>query len=451
LTNNSFQEPFSEEIFRSLKGAAILLTAPRHENLEILLKRNKKTPKGLLSHFSNHQGVVMSRTSLYCNLSVTALVAAATLATSCKMKSEESDTLAAGNLPFATFCKSFQLSKCNVSPQDVNMKQRDWELGIDIFKEFLNSASSVKVTREELNQGSIRDVFTTFGAQNLMAFVKSIPWATMETDVSGIVLTGTSATQSVKINELTFIAQKKVSLKVNRTRSFSVSGLSIADASGKNEQKVLSIDLSNAGRLHFTTDKLRITDFPISFFALDGMVQPVNLNASTVMKAITNLATDPSFDWRTKLTIVLKNSNLTKLLDISNEVMPDNTPFGSTLETVVRKAKNFVFGGTGNMLVAVSLDAPVKCIMKFVNIPLIGNKDIGLTFAASFGIENLRKTSATASMAKIYGITSGAGAVQSAEFVGNTVKVKVGGFTIPLDMDKQASGKGVQLRGITCQ
>ncbi len=392
----------------------------------------------------------MSRKSLSHSLFATGL-AVATIATGCKMSSQDSETLGAKNVPFPVFCKSFQLTKCNVSPQDVNAKQRDWELGIDIFKELMSSASTIKITREELNRPTVRDVFNTFGAQNLMSFIKSIPWATLSTDTTGITLTGTGATQSVKINGLNLIAEQKVVLKTTNSRAFSATGLSIADANGKNAQRVLSVDLSSAGRLHITTEKQVIVDFPISFFTLDGMVHPVTLNASSVMKTVTNLATDPTFDWRTKITLFLKNQNLVKLLDISNEVMPENTPFGSTLETVVRKAKTLVFGGSGNMLVAVSLNAPVKCMMNFINIPLIGNKSIGLNFANSFGIENLQKTPSGSSSAKIYGITSGAGAIQGAEIAGNTIKLKVGPLTIPLDMDKQATGNGVQLKGITCQ
>jgi hypothetical protein len=370
----------------------------------------------------------------------------------CKMITEKADLSGTvNNTEFAVLCKNFQLSKCDAKPSDAKVGQREWELGVDIFREILASPTALNISRSELDVPSVKNIFNTFGAQDLMSFIKRIPWSSLATQGEAIVLTSPNASQSVKANGLTLISEAKVLLKPNRSRSFTITGLSIADAAGKNVQKVLTLDATTAGRFHITTEKQRIVNFPVSFFALDGVVSKVDLSVSTVMKTITNLALDPTFDWRKKATIILNNANLVKLLDISNEMVPDSSPFGKTFETVVRKSKSIILGGEGNMLLAASLNAPVNCKMTFVNIPLLGTKNFDLVFSPNFGVNNLQKTSSGSALAKVYGITAGNLKLENAEIAGAVIKLKLGPLTIPLDMEKQVDGKGVMLKDMNCQ
>jgi hypothetical protein len=331
------------------------------------------------------------------------------------------------------------------------MKQRDWEVGIDVFKEILSSPSSIKLSRAELELKVVKDTFNTFGAAGLMSFVSRIPWQNLETGIGSITLSNSGETQTVQVNGLSLIASKTVVIKVGATRSFSVKGLKIADASGSNEQTVTSIDFSDAGQLHITTDKQRITNIPISFFFMKDLVEKVDVSAATVVKTVTALAMNRDFDWKSKITIILSNSNLLRIMNLTNEIAPQSSSFGATLETVIQKSKQILLGGSGNMLISGSLEAPLSCQMRFINIPLLGTKDIALTFASSFGIMDVKETSQKTVMGKIYGVNTGLGRVSTAEIAGAVIKLKVGSFTIPLDLEAQVNGKGVQLKSVTCK
>ncbi len=373
------------------------------------------------------------------------------LVTSCqKPKVDSSVNGAVADTPFAKYCQNNGFTKCSSKANDIKVNQQQWEIGVDIFKELLNSPSRLSFTRDEFNLPSIQSIFTTFGASGLMSFVQRIPWQSMEARAGVVTLTSENPSQSLVVNGLKLIAAQQVTLTPGTGRSFVVTGFSISNAEGKNTETVKIIDLKDTGVMHITTNKQRITQFPISFFTIDGLVQKATLSATGVFNTIMNVALDSQLDWRKDANISLTHENIQNLMKSSDNLVVDTSVFGSTLNTVVSKSKYAIFGGSKTQVLSLGLQSPLACKMTFINIPIIGKIDINLNFGLGFGIDQITRLPSGVAQARIYGITTSMGAVENAQIEADSMKIKVGSLTIPLDFKQQVSGNGIQLKTINC-
>lgn len=369
----------------------------------------------------------------------------------CQLPNDEANIHAAvADAPFSSVCSTLKLAKCTAKPTDLSIKQNEWEAGLDIFREVLASPSRINLSRIDLERPAVKHLFATFGASGLMAFVNRVPWQALKTDLGSVVLENSQVTQSLEVNGLKLIAAQKVVLQPVDKRSFKVSGLSIAGASGA-AQTVALIDLSPTGALHIVTNTQRITNFPISFFSVDNLVQPANLNASTVFTAISNVVLDAGFNWRKNANLVITNANIAKINGVAKNAFPAGGSFSSALDGVLPQAKNIIFGGSGDMVLTASLKAPLACSMSFANVPVLGSLNIGLNFGIGFGLNKLTRLSSGAVKGTIYGITTDIGVIQHIEIKGEELKIQVGAFTIPLSLKAQAQGRGASLKSVTCR
>jgi hypothetical protein len=383
--------------------------------------------------------------------SLSVLIAAGLLVSCTDSTSGSGTKDVSGTVSFSDYCSEHGLSNCDASASDVPATQKQWEVNIDLFKEVLNSPSTIRLSRDTFNLNSVKRLFSTFGASGLMSFVNRVPWTSLYTDVDSIVLTSEAERSEVEVNGLKIIGSSEVKLKVGRGRVFSVSGLSIADASGENEQAVKSIDLGTAGVVHLNLEGGRLSDVPISFFAMNELVTQAAPTAAEIFQVVADLVMDPGFDWRNNANIILAGRNVKSIIALANQLIPDQNAFGKAMDSVMNNTSQAVFGGDGVNVLSVSLNSAMECKMNFVGLPIIGTATVDMSFAQGFGLSELKELPSGALAARIYGIKTSLGAVQSVEFKNQVMSVKVGMFTLPIDLKAQAQGGGASLKSMTCE
>jgi hypothetical protein len=355
---------------------------------------------------------------------------------------------------FSAFCPSMQLSKCGVKPSDAEVTQADWDFGVLVFKELLDSPSHISLERGEFDRPSVRKFFEIVGASPLLEFVNRVPWSSLANGADSLVLTNQGASQYLDFNGLRLTAMQKATIKLLPNGTFGVSGIVFSsnnDSNPANRHNIVNIDLRRAGAMQITTDKVKITDFPVAFFSMGGLIHEAAPSPSDFFNALANMILDPNFDWRTNFNVILNNGNMRHILDGSRILDGQDSAFSATIRQIVQNAKYAIIGGTGDMVLAISGSAPLKCVMSFTQVPVLGNVNVGLDFASGFGLSGLKRLPSGNVQLSVYGIKTDIGTVTSGEINGEELRLKVGPLTLPISWKEQASGRGASLTKITCQ
>jgi hypothetical protein len=362
----------------------------------------------------------------------------------------ESDTDATSSVTFADWCKVSGSNNC--SPSAVSTSQKEWDAGLSITTQLLTSPTSITLSRSDFDNAALRDLFFALGSADIFNVVRSLPWESLNKDIDGFALSNKADGSLFPFNGIRLSGSKKVGVRLIG-KQIRVSGISMLES--KATRVIQSLDLSQAGFVNVVTDKGTITKVPIAFFAGAGrpnVTQGSGVELGKVVKAVSSLALDEKFEWRRKITILFKTSQLSSIKGILKTLTkPD--PVSDSVLGVIAASEQLMLGGEGtNMVAQVSRKSPVACKFKIVNVPVLGNVNLELKFAAGFGIVNLRKGQGTTlAQADVYGVETNFGKLKLLNVEAQRLVMSVGNFQVPMDFEPKATGpNAIRVEGGSC-
>jgi hypothetical protein len=362
----------------------------------------------------------------------------------------ESETTARSSITFADWCRSSGSNNC--SPSAITVSQKEWDAGLSITAQLLASPTSINLARSDFDNTSLRDLFFALGSGEIFNVIKSLPWETLKSDLDGFTLSNKADGATFPFNGMSLSGSKNVGVRLIG-KQIRVSGISMLESHAT--RVIQFLDLSQAGFVSVGTDKGIITNVPINFFAGDRRFEVSKrsgVELGKVVKAISSLALDEKFDWRRKITILFRQSQL-KAINSVLKTLKKPDPVSDSVLGVIAASEQVMLGGEGTNLVAqVSRKLPVACQFKIVNVPVLGSVNLQLKFAAGFGIVNLRKGSGvTLAQADVYGVETSFGKLKLLNVEAQRLVMSVGNFQVPMDFEPKATGpNAIRVEGGSC-
>lgn len=400
----------------------------------------------------------MKLSCLRSTLTVVSLVGSVGLSsslTSCGLPHDEVSKInAITDLPridFSTWCSSFGLQRCDALP-DNKVPVDQWQAGVDVFKELMDSLTSISLTRSDFDRSTVQDLFSTFGADSLLSFISKINWEKIVKEDSALVLENSTDNAVAIINGLQLIGTRRVVAKFAGPQLVSISGLSMADALGNKLAPVKYLDLSKPSRITIVTDTQRFVDIPIQFFQVADVKPPTTLTPTAVFKAIANVVLEPGFDWRHNLSVFFDGGNLNNIYNRVKGYIPAGAADQTTRQVVANTQVFMVGGATSNILLSMQMRSPLTCKAAVRNIPILGTINFDINFKAGFGLSDVKRINEDSVKTNVYGVTTSVGKVDYIEVDVNQLRMKVGAFTIPIDFSSLQPGtRGPTIENVECR
>jgi hypothetical protein len=355
------------------------------------------------------------------------------------------------SVPFRQWCASSGSSNCDISASFPGT-QKEWNVGLDIFAQVLASPSSIEIERKDFEHPELEELFASLGAGDLLNVVRSLPWLSLEKDLDGFLLKNEKDDAEVGFNGIKLRGAKSVVVRLIGHK-IRVSGVALVESGAV--RTVQALDLSKAGLVDVYTDSLTISDVPIAYFANVSAEKPssVGPDIGRIVKAISTLAIDEDFSWRSKITLLLKQIELQKINAILKDFGPRD-PISESVAGVLAASSHVMVGGEGTQVLAgVSRMGPAICEFKVVNVPVLGKLTLSLKFGNGFGLQNLRKgTGDVLVSTDVYGVETNYGKVKTLDVKANSLVMQVGRFKIPIEFEPKNPGQGgIQVASGACK
>jgi len=348
------------------------------------------------------------------------------------------------NIPWALWCKQAKLTECGAYTGGV--PQKPWESGLNIAKTIVNSPSKIALGRVDIERPAVRNLFTVTGAEDILQIVTQIPWQNIGIGGGTLEMNNLGVKGQITINSLTFISMGKSRFTWRSPLVLDVEGVALSVPSGE-QLNLLKIDLSNAGQLSFITNSKTITNIPVSFFALRKVLDANPSAVDVLIRAICDVVFEPGFNWRNAIHVILDSSNIAVIRQALNR--PDSGVVLKLVDAALGNSKNLWIGGNlRKEVLSLELYSRVGCSMKFTNVPILGNVSANLTFDKTFGLATITRQQ-TKVMSQVYGVNTSLGKLESVTLDGSKIVLKIGGFSIPLDLSSQNTS-GPEVSNIQC-
>ncbi|NRA67793.1 MAG: hypothetical protein HRU19_25150 [Pseudobacteriovorax sp.] len=342
---------------------------------------------------------------------------------------------------FTSWCRAWDLDSCDNRIEDPSTPEA-WNASIGLLTQIMKSPSKINLERRVFDQPSVQTLLARTGGSGILGFVNQIPWILLQSDLDRIILTSRDNGQ-VSLNGLKLLTASEVVISAQNGNRFGVRGLTIENATGDVAASVSAIDLSQADRLQLITSLGTIRSIPLKFFSLRDFVEPAS-GISELIPAIADVVTDPNFSWRSSFEVVLLQRDLQQVINLIRPVLPQ-TLFGQATRQVIQNGKSMFFGGerAGSLVLAASLQSPIDCRSKILDVPILGDIDLEVNFARGIGISSIERTNRGIEL-DMYGIETNFGELKSIEIRGDRALLKVGSFSIPFQFEGATNSTDVQ-------
>jgi hypothetical protein len=367
---------------------------------------------------------------------------------SCGSSPEEYETMAssADTIDFREWCKQQKLLKCD-APTNTTIPLKQWQASLGMIRGLTDSTSQIKVSRNDLDLASVQNLLSSLGLGDSISLLRRIPWQTLEAGRGAIVLSPIAAGSGLDFNGLTLQASTNITASWDQT-TLKISGLSLKTSqSGPLEVRAIVFDDPNA--IAIVLANQTIAKIPLSFFADGSSTSVGEISPFLLLSRFADLGLDPAFNWRAKIKISVLGADLKATLEQLERLISagqDQTllPFFTSLRA---QGKALTAGGTGDLVVNQSMQAPMSCSLRVQSVPVLGSVEVTIDFAQGFGLSKLTRLNKQRTKVDVYGVKTNYGDVRTIELEGQRLWIKIGSITIPLNGQNQNNG---QLGNVRC-
>jgi len=348
------------------------------------------------------------------------------------------------SVSFSQWCQNSKLKDCTVVPPGA-VSQEVWDSSMRIAKTVFTSQSMISLTRADMERPAVARLFDVAGANEIRSLISRVPWQSLTLGRAVADMDNLSRPGSIEFKGLRLTTTGRSKFVWTMAKEINVTGVELSTPIG--EKLILSrIDFSKAEKLTFFTNNRIISDIPVNFFAIENLTEPKGSTVESIIKAVSDVIFEPGFNWRNALDFKLDEKGIAVLREEVSQ--SSNDPLFELIEGALKNTSKLTIGGLVEKdVLAAHLISSVKCDMKFIRVPVIGDLKAGIDFSEKFGISSMSRVGDKV-IAKVFGLKTSIGNLESITIEGSKFNLKIGFINIPIDTESKQPGP--EISEITC-
>ena len=349
-------------------------------------------------------------------------------------------------IPFLEWCEAWQVSDCRQAPDTKTPNPVEWQAIMGSIHNFFQSPSTIQIPRDKAENPSIVRLLESIQLGDFLDFWSQTPWSLLHKTGEKIYLEGGSTDTPPDFKGLKISAQDTLEVAISPSFQIELEGL--AFESGDKGMDLESVDLKSPGVAQIKSPELIVQQVPLDFALItQEPKEPPQVDA--IINSLFGLILDEELDWRQLLNIHLDEATLE---GISQSVSPvlRGVQYGQAITNILNTLRDVRAGGQEiSNLAEVKLLHQKDCKIYINNIPIIRRITVTLSLMDQLGVQRVSMKGQNSYQIDLYGVDTNLGTVSSVTIEGTVLRIKLGRFTIPIDLGG-GSTDGPQIENFRC-
>ena len=338
------------------------------------------------------------------------------------------------SINFEELCKNWDLENCISDVQKDKLTQEQWSAAVDLIEIFNQGSTSISIDETTYKSQSAQNLIKEVVGENILRQLNSFSLTNITLGQGNISIEAKHE-NNIQKNKLNLQASSLLEISMAEKGIIDISGLHASSASEPAGFEAKRLDLNTYGEIQVQSDETNINHLQWDFLLpnLDNhTIQPVGFINSLTANLFSN-----DFQWRDVINVHIPREDAIAMVE-KLIILAPYEGVKSTLGNTAEKVESVNFGIDEGEVASIKLNSGVTCHGKAHGLPFIGSANLTLNFSNHYGLGREQKTWNGVKF-DVFGVSTSFGNVEHAEIEGNTLKVKVGWFTIPLNLEQDIS------------